>query len=247
MRSQLAIRNEVSLASRLIQVYNNRHNTNDEKYKSFLSCNLVYFLDQVFTVDQFEQYWAKLSYSGNILVIHDGADIISKTPFANKNCRVQKIRCWIFKKITKVELFETKLVSTTHILLTSSKNQINAYEVRQNQKNNLVCVCSLGCIEDIYEANLDPGVVSIIRAPELGLQDMWLLLEMQIMSNYQTNLRNTIFLDVNKMCPTNTALSCHKIFNWHVLQIYLMWYVSTYSKNDYLMYSWHPILKLPLF
>lgn len=134
LSAQVTASSENSLSSSLIKIYNEGIPENERTYRPIEFAATILFIDSIFTPEEFSRYWAQLKFFNNLIILNDGQEIIKQTPFSNKNCRVQKIRCWVFKPILKVDAFEAKLSSGVIILLTSDDSSILAYEIGQNQR-----------------------------------------------------------------------------------------------------------------
>ena len=227
----------------------NKKSIDNHIYKALNSTSdsAIVFLNKPFrSFSLFEQYWKDLKLNNNVIILNDSQSIL-KLQFSNKNCRVQKTRCWVFKQIPRTDIFETKMAANILILLLTSFDKITAFEIGQNQKINIIGKDFLKKAEQIYEFR-QPTIVfnnglNILLSSEFSLQDSWLLFEMQIMSFYQKQQKNTVFADFSTKQVGPPLNQVCNIFNWHVMVVYLIWYLVSYSKNFYLHYAWQPFLK----
>lgn len=228
------------LTNVLLNIYNNFEKSYlKTHYKSLFDHTIIniQFFNKCLTYDEFTNYWLTLSYNNNVIILNENnADV--NLAFANKNCRVQKARCWVFKQITRIEHFEQKLSSgISLILFLPCQGKILVYEIGQNQKNNpTYSTMSLKNLITFFPEN----------PVYLSSQDVWLMVEMHIMALYQNQYKKTAVLEEARqftIITNNTSCQIPPLYNWRVLVSYLLWYLSIYTKNSQLVYSWQPELK----
>lgn len=240
-----------SLSAILYAICNKQELT--QRYTSTTSAPSVKFLERTFeTLSEFEIYWSHLKFSKNVIILN-GVSYLTQVPFTNKNCRVQKTRCWVFKRILKVDHFESRLCSLAilFVFINQKTDEIEVFEIGQAQRfrlninfSNLVYLdkaMDLFAREKIFLTES----LQIFLAPDLSWQDTWLLFEIQVMSLYHSGVYvqkdrvvNFEGLNIFKQVYDIKLFAC---YSWHVILVYLFWYMATYTKNVLMIYSWQAV------